>query len=130
MEKLRLTLPAMYGDHHVLEVRRLLFEIPGVEDVYASSSFHVAEVTFDPAQTTADTITSHLEEAGYLDSLDMPIESKQAVYLSDGNAYFRHTAAYAQTGHRVSFAQYVNYGVRPLWPCPGMGPIRSMDEGE
>jgi len=30
MEVLSLELPAMYGDHHVVEVRRLLFELPGV----------------------------------------------------------------------------------------------------
>ena len=35
MEVLTLELPAMYGDHHVVEVRRILLEIPGVDNVYA-----------------------------------------------------------------------------------------------
>jgi len=30
-------LPALFGDHHVTEVRRILNEIQGVKDVYASS---------------------------------------------------------------------------------------------
>ena len=41
MKTLSLELPAMYGDHHVIEVRRILLEIDGVKDVYASSSFQV-----------------------------------------------------------------------------------------
>lgn len=130
MEKLRLNLPAMYGDHHVLEVRRLLLEMPGVEDVYASSSFHAVEVTFDPAKVDADAITACLAEAGYTEPLDVPVESEVAAYQSDGQAYFRHTAAYAQTGQVVGFAQIVAYSGRPLWPCPGMGPLASLDEGE
>ena len=42
----------MYGDHHVVEVRRLLLEMPGVTDVYASSSFQVVEVAFDGVQSS------------------------------------------------------------------------------
>ena len=42
MEVFNIDLPAMYGDHHVVEVRRILMDIPGVEDVYASSGFRAA----------------------------------------------------------------------------------------
>ena len=51
MEKKSFKLPAMYADHHVVEVRRILLEMPGVQDVYASSAFQVADVTFDPTAT-------------------------------------------------------------------------------
>jgi copper chaperone CopZ len=131
MQTLTLDLPALYGDHHVLEVRRILLALPGVEEVYASSSFHVVEVAYDPGRVDEKTIIACLEEAGYLDSLDMPVESPTASYQAGGPAAsFRHTAAYAQTRQVVSFAHNVAYAGRPLWPCPGMGPIEKVDKGE
>ncbi len=131
MEKLTLDLPAMYGDHHVLEVRRIVLELPGVSDVYASSCFHVVEVAYDPAQIQADAIHAALEAAGYLEPLAMPLEPAVAS-SQDGrqSSFFRHTAAYRQTGKVVSFAQQVTNSGRPLWPCPGMGPIQRIDKGE
>ncbi len=56
MEKYTLDLPTMYGDHHVLEVRRILLEIPGIQDVYASSAFRAVEVTYDPAEVISGDI--------------------------------------------------------------------------
>ena len=32
-------LAALYADHHVIEVRRILLEVPGVDTVDASSAF-------------------------------------------------------------------------------------------
>ena len=64
MEKTSIELPSMYGDHHVIEVRRILLEIPGVEDVYASSGFQIVEVDYDPEKTEAADIKAKLEEAG------------------------------------------------------------------
>jgi copper chaperone CopZ len=131
MEKLTLDLPAMYGDHHVVNVRRILFETPGVKDVYASSCFQVVEVTYDPAQVNAETITARLAEAGYLEPLSVPLESEQTpAQRNQQTAYFRHTAAYQQTGKAVGFAQNVSYLGRPLWPCPGMEPIKLQKDGE
>ncbi len=130
MEKLTLDVPAMYGDHHVIDVRTILLKLPGVTDVYASSAFHVVEVSYDPAQTDAKAITAQLDEAGYLHQLETPLETGKAAYKTEESTYFRHTAAYAQTGQTVSFAQNVNYAGRPLWPCPGMGPVSMSDEGE
>lgn len=125
MDVLTLNLPAMYADHHVTEVRRILFEIAGVDDVYASSSFQVVEVTFDPAQTAATTITTALEDAGYAEAPAVPVEKKSSPVDEDANErFFRHTEAYAHVGNIVSFAQQVSYSGRPLWPCPGMGVIK------
>lgn len=125
MEQLTLNLPAMYADHHVTEVRRILFEIAGVDAVYASSSFHVVEVTFDPAQTDAATITAALEDAGYAEAPAVPVEKTASPVDEDADErFFRHTEAYANVGNTVSFAQQVSYTGRPLWPCPGMGVIK------
>lgn len=128
MPKLTLELPNMYGDHHVIEVRRLLLEMPGVEKVYASSSFHVAEVTFDDAQLSPHEIEHTLDQAGYLGQLPHPSETGKAATEEGSQTYFRHTAAFEQTGKAVGFTQDVPYVGRPLWPCPGMGPIQSEKE--
>jgi copper chaperone CopZ len=116
----------MYADHHVVEVRRVLLELPGVEDVYASSGFQEVEVTFDPAKLTPDTIHSRLKEAGYQGELPTPVEAGAATYLEKGDrSFFRHTTVYENVRQTVSFAQNVSYHGRPLWPCPGMGPIQT-----
>ena len=121
----------MYADHHVSEVRRILLAMAGVEEVYASSSFQAVEVTFDPKKTDADAIRARLEEAGYLDDLALPVESNAPATDQDGqdrDAYFRHTAAYERGGEVVSFARKTPYSGRSLWPCPGMGILKIVDE--
>ena len=120
--------PALYGDHHVSEVQRILRELPGVEEVYASSAFQAIEVTFDEAKTTADQIAVRLEEAGYLGEIPMRAETGEAAYGREPESNnFRHTAVYETVKKTVSFAQHVQYQGRALWPCPGMGVIK-MDE--
>ena len=129
MEKYTLELPAMYGDHHVIEVRRILLEISGVDDVYASSGFRAVEISYDPAKIEPEEIEVKLNEAGYVG--DLPIPEETSTPATEGNGdkpYFRHTAAYEQTSEVVSFAQNVNYAGRALWPCPRMTPITSMDD--
>ena len=129
MEISEISVPAMYADHHVKEVRRILLELPGVEDVYASSAFKIVEVTYDPEQTSLEAIESALDQAGYLGELPIPQESGKAVTEANGEGtYFRHTAAYAQTDQTVGFGQEVVIPSRPLWPCPGIGVIRTMEE--
>lgn len=124
VETFRLDLPTMYGDHHVTEVRRLMLELPGVEDVYASSGFQLIEVQYDETKLEPGTIKATLEEAGYLGELPVAVEQGAIEDRENGDKpYFRHTAAHAQTGQAVSFAQKVPYVGRPLWPCPGMGPL-------
>lgn len=134
METFTLELPAMYGDHHVTEVRRLLLELPGVAEVYASSSFHLVEVEFDPTKTTTDQITACLDEAGYLGDLMIPVEiGADGVKQGNGNGnklLFRHTSATEEASRTVRFAQSLPSTGRPLWPCPGMGTIPSQHSEE
>ena len=128
MKKKIFELPTMYGDHHVLEVRRILLEIPGLVDVYASSAFQVVEVTYDPEKVNDLEISIKLDEAGYLGEWSVVAEQgTPATSKNGGEVFFRHTAVYDQT-KVVSFAQNVSYVGRPLWPCPGMGVVKSMDE--
>lgn len=65
MEQLILTVPTMWADHHVINVKRLLSPMAGVENVYASSAFKQVWIEFDPAKTSADALVKVLTEAGY-----------------------------------------------------------------
>ncbi len=64
MEKLTLTIPAMYADHHVTRVRQTLMQLNGVENVVASSAFKTVLVAFD-GKVTQDDIINALTRAGY-----------------------------------------------------------------
>ncbi len=129
MTVITLELPAMYGDHHVVEVRRILFELKGVEEVYASSGFHAAEIAFDDKAIREEDIVAKLEAAGYIGGLSIPEETEiPANESKPSELFYRHTEAYAQTSRVVSFGQSVGYEGRALWPCPGMSPITSMAE--
>jgi copper chaperone CopZ len=128
MANVTLELPAMYADHHVVEVRRLLLELPGVSDVIASSCFGTVEVTYDSAQLDPEVIRTRLDEAGYIGELMAPTEVEPDMPGNTTSEFQRHTAVYEQTRKAVSFGQNVAYMGRPLWPCPGMGLIRTMEE--
>jgi len=127
METKAFEAPALYGDHHVSEVQRILKGLPGVEDVYASSAFQAIEVTFDERKIDADKIAASLDEAGYLGAVPMLAEAGIAIERKDGDGVFRHTATYETVKKTVSFAQTVQSQGRPLWPCPGLGAV-NMDE--
>jgi copper chaperone CopZ len=128
MAKTTFDVPAMYGDHHVNEVRRILIALPGVEKVYASSAFQVVEVIYDPVKTNELELQVKLDNAGYLGEWSVRAESSVSAAGPGGEKFFRHTTVYEQTKSVVGFAQRVSYQGRPLWPCPGMGPIGDMDE--
>ena len=120
MNTCSLSLPMMYADHHVLAVRQLLLALPGVVDVYASSSFQVVDVSFDETQCAEEEIHSILAEAGYLAELPVAVEFGSSQAFENGKPFFRHTAVFPQTDRTITFAQDVPEMARPLWPCPGM----------
>ncbi|MCQ3935696.1 MAG: hypothetical protein DPW18_01490 [Chloroflexi bacterium] len=116
---------ALYADHHVTEVRRILLELEGVVDVYASSAFQTIEVAYDETKISGLQIAAKLDEAGYLSDWAMPIEMESAEQQPvKHKALLRHTATYETTRQTVSFAQRVNYQGRPLWHCPGIGTVK------
>ena len=120
--------PGMYADHHVVEVRRILLEAPGVNAVNASSAFHVVKIEYDPDKTSEDGLRQLLDENGYLGDLEVPRETGKPAVGSDGEAYFRHSAAHEAAGAAISFGQEITASGRPLWPCPGMGAPKITDE--
>lgn len=125
METKTFETPALYADHHVTEVRRILLELEGVVDVYASSAFQTIEVTYDESRINDLQIAMKLDEAGYLGEWTVPIEMGTAPEQGDGQKpFFRHTATYETIKHTVTFAQRVSYQGRPLWHCPGLGTLK------
>jgi copper chaperone CopZ len=128
MKKLTLEMPILYGDHHVIEVRKLLFEIPGVIDVYASSAFHMVEITYDPEKVNDLELQIKLDQAGYLGEWNIPGELGKAVESrSEYELFSRHTTVYETTRKVISFAQKVDSSQRPLWNCPGIGIFSTKD---
>jgi len=131
MKTKMLEAPALYADHHATEVRRILFEIGGVMEVYASSAFQILEVTYDETQTSEGEILAKLDEVGYLGEWAVPVElGAVAEEPAAEKPYFRHSATYETTKQTVSFAQQVTYRGRPLWHCPGVGTVRVNEEVE
>lgn len=129
METKTFEVPVLYGDHHVTEVRRILLELTGVSEVYASSAFQIIEVKYDPAKIKAEQITACLEEAGYLGESPMLTETGIAVEKVGNDAVFRHTAIYETIKTTITFAQRVDHeNARLLWSCPGLGPVKMIDE--
>jgi hypothetical protein len=125
MKKLQTELPAMYGDHHVIEVRRILLELPGIEGLYASSAFQYLEVNYKEDQITEEQILTKLDEAGYIGEMPTPQESNIPATEHKDKKAFRHTAAFEQT-KQISFLHQTSFSGRALWPCPGMGPIKKV----
>ena len=111
MENLSLVLPALYGDHHVASVQRVLKSLPGVSDVTVSPAAHAVSLHFDAAQQTAAAIEAALAAAGYATGDPEPI------LPVPGPGATRHTATLAGT---LAFAhEPPAWEGRPLWPCPG-----------
>jgi copper chaperone CopZ len=65
MEKIVLSVPKMWADHHVLAVREALTALGGVEDVHASSAWKQVVVKYDPGKLEQSAIVEALAQAGY-----------------------------------------------------------------
>ena len=122
MKTFQIELPKMFGDHHVIAVRKILLELPGIDEVYASSSFQTLQLSYDQEKLSEEEILAKLEETGYLGEMQTPQESSLPATENGNKKMYRHTAAFEQT-KQVSFLRETPYSGRALWPCPGMGVI-------
>ena len=121
MDKLSISLPSMFGDHHVTEVRRILRALPGIGDIYASSSFQMIDLDFDPTVTSEENIRAALKQHGYLEEVLAPVEvHKDPSDMNGEQPFFRHTASIPNVKKTISFQQDVAMAQRALWPCPGL----------
>jgi copper chaperone len=65
MEKITLNVQGMSCQGCVSSVTRVLKATPGVQDVKVTLNPGRAEVSFDPARTSAGALRSAIEDAGY-----------------------------------------------------------------
>ena len=113
MEKISLSVPTMYGDHHVLAIRKLLGALPGVEAIYATSAFKQIGLTIDPAKTSQAEIEKVLTDNGYPPGVEMPTPVWKPVQQEGPR--FVIASGLAMTGFRVP---EMSAGGPPR-PCPG-----------
>jgi len=124
MENLILTIPALYGDHHTLEIRSILGGLRGVTVTLVSPALHQVVLRYEPSEIAREAIEQTLAGRGY------PVGSPETAYpVSRAERATRHSAAYSGTGEALAFSesapQWLN---RPLWPCPGLEPMRSVED--
>jgi hypothetical protein len=60
-----ISLPTMFGDHHVVQVRQIVAALPGVKDIRASASRRKISVTFNRAQLTVEALCAALAKGGF-----------------------------------------------------------------
>jgi len=120
MDKLALTIPTLYGDHHTVAVRRILGELPGVTNVFVSAASHQVSLTHDAGKTSRQAIEKALADQGYASGEGDVTYPVQTALPEDAT---RHTATIAGTGTSLAFAEVTQVVQgRPLWPCPGFDP--------
>lgn len=115
MERLTLSLPSMYGDHHVIEVRRILSALPGVNpgSVYASAAWQRVEIEYDRSQTGAGEIRSALAARGYA-------EGTSAAYAPPVSSRTRQSTGFAAGPSAVEqFVEKSPAVEHAFGPCPG-----------
>ncbi|MGC8787411.1 MAG: heavy-metal-associated domain-containing protein, partial [Anaerolineae bacterium] len=65
VEKVIFDVPKMYADHHVEAVRKALLELPGIEQITASSALKRVVVRYDTERLNPSVIEQTLRAAGY-----------------------------------------------------------------
>jgi hypothetical protein len=120
MDKLVLTIPTLYGDHHTVAVRRILGELPGISNLLVSPAYRQVSLTLDASKTSRQVIEKALADQGYVPGegeLTYPVQNKSPEEAT------RHTASIPGTGTSLAFAEVTQVVQgRPLWPCPGFDP--------
>lgn len=116
MEKLLLSIPALYADHHTVAVRGILGNLQGVAEVYVSPAAKQIALSYDSQVVQADAIRAALAQHGYTVGTEEPVYP-----TSQTEVPARHTAAIQAAGPALTFQQSVpSWQGRPLWPCPGL----------
>jgi copper chaperone CopZ len=119
MEKVVLSVPGMYGDHHVLAVRDILGKLPGVENILATSAFKQVVVWFDAAKVKPADFEAALVAEGYGVGAGQAVgpEVETPAQRWQGGAQFVVASGLAES---VRFeAPPVNWGAGGPKPCPG-----------
>lgn len=114
--------PGLYGDHHVLEIRKELSnQLRGISGINASSAFRGVEVTFDENLTSESQIQLLLKQMGYLDEISAPEINSGA---DSPFTAFRHMVTYSTVQGTMSFQQDVPIH-NQVCTCPGLGTFQN-----
>ena len=87
MKDIVIDVPAMYADHHVLQVRQALLGIEGVGEVVASAAKRKVAVRFDESATSLEVVRETLASAGYPPE-QMPEMFEFPKRHQDGSAWY------------------------------------------
>lgn len=71
-ERLILTIPRLYADHHVQKVREILLGLAGVDDVRASAMDAQVAVVYRADKIQPEAIREALAQAGYEEGTEAP----------------------------------------------------------
>jgi len=83
MERVTISAPTMYADHHVLKVREILLALQGIEDVIASSAWQTVIVSYDPDKIETSAIEEALSKAGYGSDQTTPVLAVEGEQFKD-----------------------------------------------
>ena len=116
MEKLLLSIPTLYADHHTAAVRTILNGLKGLSEIFVSSAAKQVALSFDPKLIGSEAIEAALAEHGYATGDGEPVYP-----TSLAQAPSRHSSAIQAAGSALTFQQTApGWQGRPLWPCPGL----------
>jgi copper chaperone CopZ len=87
MQQTVINVPAMWADHHVLLVRKVLLDLKGVDEVEASSARRTVLVKFDEKATSAEALEKALATAGYSPGEAPPVGEFPKRH-EDGSAWY------------------------------------------
>jgi copper chaperone CopZ len=79
-QRVRFLVPDLWADHHVIKVRKVLTDAPGVVNVFASSAFKEISVDYDAAITNPDQLARLLSDAGYPPTTGLAGDDGRVVY--------------------------------------------------
>jgi copper chaperone CopZ len=99
MEKVTFNIPAMWADHHVLQVREALGTVDGVGELIASSLYRDVLVHYDPAKVDPARLEGALESAGY-DTSSTPVLPAYPERIDDASDWFQFQERVTETDHR------------------------------
>jgi copper chaperone CopZ len=99
MEKVTFSVPSLWADHHVLNVRQALGQVTGVEDVVASALYKDVVIQYDPTVVKPEALAGKLAEAGYeiAEAPKLPSHPKR---IDDSSDWFQFQERVTETDER------------------------------
>ena len=123
MKEARFDIPILFGDHHVLEITKILSEIEGINEFYISSAYNFVKLDYDESKISEEAIGVLFEKAGYSGEMGFEVEvfAVETEGATKNKKHFRKSVLYDQTNLTQGFKQNATKTSRKEWPNPGMG---------